>query len=321
MSLHLPGGPGLPVPSSSAVADGNVGLPLIANAVKVLDVVHFDESVLLHNVSTIWFVAIVYLCLVLCLYGNFGTFLQIRQSKLPSPTTGPLMMLIIGLLLGALWLPSIPFVLLSFTNWYLKALDKSPLLTKSVTAGLIQFAGDYAAQCYEGKIDKNMAVSPDDRSDSNTLLWWSTKNYNLRRGISLFVDGLVLSGPLMHYGYQWMEQAIPTRDGDWKAIVCHVLIDDYMIDNLYIALSFVFTGVSEGHGKDLSSIFRKDYWATMRASLYTNLLLIPVECFCFGYLPIQFRTLFMNFVDLLWGAIISFMSHRSRRNQTVSLSG
>jgi hypothetical protein len=231
------------------------------------------------------------------------------------------MMLIPGLVLGALWIPSVPLILFSSIDWYLKALDESPLLTKSVTAGLIQFMGDYAAQCYEGKKNTKIFGSPDNHaSDRRAHFWWPTKHYSMRRGLSLFVDGLVLSGPLMHYSYQWMEQVLPTGTGDWKAIVCHVLIDDYIIDNLYIALSFVFTGVSEGHGKDLSSIFRKDYWATMTASLCTNLVLVPVEYFCFGYLSIQFRTLFMNFVDLLWGAIISFMSHRSRRKEAAAVS-
>lgn len=316
MLLQLRDESDLQAPSSaeevSAIVEASS--PPITTAEKgTYVVVHVDESVLLRNESTIWLLACVSFCLLPFLYCNRGTRFRSRKLNSLLLTTGALMMLIPSLILVTLWLPSIPFALLSFTDWYLKELDGSPLLTKSVTAGLIQFVGDYAAQCYEDNIYH-------DDSERKTLIWWPTKHYNCRRGLSLFVDGLILSGPLMHYGYQWMEEAIPTHNGDWKAIVCHVLIDDYVIDNLYIALSFVFTGVSEGHGKDLSSIFRKDFWATTRASLCTNLLLIPIEYFCFGYLSIRFRTLFMNFVDLLWGAIISFMSHRSRRKKTAASS-
>ncbi len=315
----------LPAPSSDKVAVALVedALAPITNSFRGTYPINVDEPVLPQKESMVWlFLASVYICLAPFLHSNQGALFRSRplnpSSSIP---TGAIMMLIPGLVLGALWIPSVPLILFSSIDWYLKALDESPLLTKSVTAGLIQFMGDYAAQCYEGKKNTKIFGSPDNHaSDRRAHFWWPTKHYSMRRGLSLFVDGLVLSGPLMHYSYQWMEQVLPTGTGDWKAIVCHVLIDDYIIDNLYIALSFVFTGVSEGHGKDLSSIFRKDYWATMTASLCTNLVLVPVEYFCFGYLSIQFRTLFMNFVDLLWGAIISFMSHRSRRKEAAAVS-
>lgn len=97
------------------------------------------------------------------------------------------------------------------------------------------------------------------------------------------------------------------------ATLVHVLVNDYVIDSIYIALSFVFTGVVEGHVHDLVHILHQDLWATIMASWCTSLVFIPVEFVCFGYLDVALRVLAMNVIDLLWGAIISFVSHRTRR--------
>lgn len=190
------------------------------------------------------------------------------------------------------------------SSWYMIVLEEYPVLTKALTTGIIQFFGDYAAQRYEQQ-HKN------DGKETDVA-------YDLRRGLSLFADGLLLSGPLLHYCFEWMEEIWPTGGDDGMAkplaTLCHVFVNDYVIDSVYIGLSFVFTGIVEGYSlRQVAEIFRKDYGATVRASWLTSLGLIPVEILCFGYLSLSFRVLAMNFVDLLWGAIVSFYSHRSRR--------
>jgi len=200
---------------------------------------------------------------------------------------------------------------------YMRALEEYPILTKALTTGIVQFVGDCAAQRYEQQQEKEATTMHSD------------KGYNLRRGISLLADGLLISGPLLHYCFEWMEDAWPTSEGGDGvglarplAILCHVFVNDYMIDSIYIALSFVFTGILEGYSlREVAGSLRKDYGATVRASWLTSLGFIPVEIMCFGYLPLSFRVLAMNFVDLLWGAIVSFYSHRSRRDNLVQLPG
>ena len=192
------------------------------------------------------------------------------------------------------------------STWYLMVLEERPVLTKALTTGIIQLFGDYAAQRYEQKQEIDATKTHD------------KTGYDLRRGLSLFADGLLLSGPLLHYCFEWMEQIWPTSVDDGMAIslatLCHVFVNDYVIDSIYIGLSFIFTGIIEGYSlRQVVDILRKDYVATVRASWITSLGLIPVEILCFGYLSLSFRVLAMNFVDLLWGAIVSFYSHRSRR--------
>eukprot|EP00533_Pseudo-nitzschia_delicatissima_P002607 CAMPEP_0116112890 /NCGR_PEP_ID=MMETSP0327-20121206/19217_1 /TAXON_ID=44447 /ORGANISM="Pseudo-nitzschia delicatissima, Strain B596" /LENGTH=265 /DNA_ID=CAMNT_0003606213 /DNA_START=39 /DNA_END=833 /DNA_ORIENTATION=+ len=123
----------------------------------------------------------------------------------------------------------------NMSDWYMTVLEGFPVLTKSLTTG---------------------------------------KAYDLRRGLSLFCDGLLLSGPLLHYCFEWMEEIWPTGGDEviTLATLCHVFVNDYIIDSIYIGLSFVFTGVVEGYTLgQVAEIFRKDYGATVRASWLTSL--------------------------------------------------
>lgn len=237
------------------------------------------------------------------------------MSKQPTSRAANLWIPALAVVLGYLATTShlSTITLSALLKWYIQKLEGYPLTTKALTTGCMQFVGDWAAQYYEKR-----------RRDGKHGA------YSLRRGLSLFADGLLLSGPLLHYCFEAMEHYLPTtadeKGGDnagntmntTQAVLVHVLINDYIIDTVYIALSFLFTSVAEGYTtkEQLLSIFQKDYVATVTASWCTSLCFIPIEFLCFGYLPLHFRVLSMNFVDLLWGAIISFFSHRSRSRDT-----
>jgi hypothetical protein len=190
------------------------------------------------------------------------------------------------------------------SDWYMTNLEDSPVLTKSLTTAFIQFIGDYMAQMFEAyRI----------RSETTSFLDLN-RNYDLRRGLSLAADGMFLSGPLLHYAFDLLEAFFPIDEEQASyAALFHVIVNDYVIDTIYLFLSFFFVAVAEGHVKDLIDIFRKDFVATLKASWGTSIALIPVEFVCFRYLSIRFRVLAMNFIDIFWGAIVSFVAHRSRR--------
>lgn len=185
--------------------------------------------------------------------------------------------------------------------WYMACLEKTPVVTKSLTTAVIQFIGDYFAQIFEAYRIRGVLGS-------------RVQNYDLRRGLSLAADGMLLSGPLLHYAFDLMEKMLPTTEGQAsQAALLHVLANDYLVDTIYLGISFFFVAIAEGHIKELVSIFQKDFFATVKASWCTSVVLIPVEFICFRYLSVSFRVLAMNFVDIIWGAIVSFVAHRSRR--------
>jgi len=115
---------------------------------------------------------------------------------------------------------------------------------------------------------------------------------------------------------------MPTTDGEngddpklsaTFAAIVHVLADTVVLDTFFIATTILFTGLVEGVAPTLLwRQFRTDYWATLRASWITSAVLFPVEFSCFRFFPLQARTLAVNVVDVIWDAVLSFYTHRSR---------
>jgi hypothetical protein len=182
-----------------------------------------------------------------------------------------------------------------------------PVITKSVTAGVIGIFGDFMAQNLEAALHRRK------RTMKQVYEPASAKTYDPRRGLSIALDGLLISGPLMHYGYQLFDRIIPIAGGGSTAALLHVLLDSVFLDAFFVASTFVVTGCMEGYSfRQLLPQLRKDYLPALQASWATSLLVAPIEFACFRFLPLSLRVLAVNFIDVIWDAVISFMAHRSR---------
>jgi hypothetical protein len=214
-------------------------------------------------------------------------------------------------------------------GWYMHQLAVHPVPVKSLSAGLVGLVGDAIAQYF---------------------LTGKGHRYHVRRGLALLVDGVV-SGPFMHVAYEWMERIVPTKqeqeqqqqpsssspssplsaDDDtsfssssstssssspWYSHVAafiHVLADILILDSTFVALTILLTGVLEGIPYPiLMDQFRNDYIGTLRASWITSMILFPLQFCMFRFLPLRLRVLAVNFLDVIWDAVLSFNAHRSR---------
>eukprot|EP00542_Grammatophora_oceanica_P003127 CAMPEP_0194069624 /NCGR_PEP_ID=MMETSP0009_2-20130614/87743_1 /TAXON_ID=210454 /ORGANISM="Grammatophora oceanica, Strain CCMP 410" /LENGTH=389 /DNA_ID=CAMNT_0038722829 /DNA_START=80 /DNA_END=1249 /DNA_ORIENTATION=+ len=227
--------------------------------------------------------------------------------------------------------------------WYLLQLDQAPLLTKSTTSALLGIAGDYMAQWLEYKLRarrqhqqqqpsntakrrKNNHVSATatttpsrlvDRVKSKLRI---NDTYDLNRSLAIAAESLIISGPLMHFGYDYFERLLPiagstTKNGGGSiAAFSHVLADSILLDSIFVATAILFTGWFEGYHwrKDILPQFRQDYWTTLKTSFATSMGLLPIEFLCFRFLPVALRTLSVNVLDILWDFVVSFMTHRRR---------
>jgi Mpv17 / PMP22 family len=198
-------------------------------------------------------------------------------------------------------------------SWYILQLEVAPLITKSVTSGVLGMGGDYMAQWLEYKLGKRI-------SNKQSSSWKDVvrihQTYHLRRGLAILVDGLIISGPLMHWGYNFFEYVLPISGAQhrWVAALAHVVADSVFLDAIFVGTAFIVTGLMEGYRlrRDIWPQFRTDYGPTLRASWATSLILMPLEFVCFRFLPVSFRTLAMNLTDIIWDTVVSFMAHRSR---------
>ena len=230
----------------------------------------------------------------------------------------------------------------SIPSWYLAQLAAAPLRTKCVTGGLIALAGDYGAQWFEyrssqaskrskivlsDQASQREAFSPpsgltDGRLKQSNLLSING-TYNIRRGIARFLECLLISSPLMHYGYDLFESIIPVSGSGLYsslAALTHVFADSVFLDGIFVGTGIVATGLLEGHSlkNHVLPNLRNVYVPTLKASVVTSGALMPLQFLSFRFLPVQLRVLSINAVDLVWTGVISFMSHNAGIDSEVS---
>ena len=193
---------------------------------------------------------------------------------------------------------------------YLHFLDKHEVLTKCLTSGVIGIIGDFIAQCFEH----------------------SVKQKSLQRAFSLdrirlfgiLFESTLVSGPLMHYAYNYMEYMVPVHSGNmknsnanplshWIAPSIHVLADLALLGPTFVFTMMLFTSIIEGRISTFTSEFMLDFGPALWASTIASLSFVPVQLIAFKYLPIKFRLLYMNFQDVVWNAVVSVMAHKSRK--------
>lgn len=234
------------------------------------------------------------------------------------------------------------FQLLSFhakaiSSWYMDLLAWSPLVTKAVTTATIGVVGDTTAQYFETRLQRSIEKFPkkaDDEShirkethrfsdsekstNRDPISWPQT--YDRRRGLSVFVENILVSGPLLHFAYNTMENILPTSSGGREAILAalgHALLDNFVLDTIFLALFFISTGIAEGYIRELVPQFRKDFLPTLKTGWLTGLCLVPVQSFLFRFLPLSLRVLGTNIIDIFWEAYTSYMVHRRRRQAAI----
>lgn len=222
------------------------------------------------------------------------------------------------------------------SSWYLSRLDVSPLLTKCITGGIIALLGDYGAQWFEYKRTNRRSkeegvISSSDTAYSlragavnDTARSTSGKSlsihgmYDFRRGIARFLECLLISSPLMHYGYDLFEKMVPTVaigggvGGIYRSLAAlsHVIADSVFLDGIFVFTGIMATGLLEGHSlRKVLPNLRNVYVPTLKASIITSSALMPLQFLSFRFLPLQLRVLSVNGVDLIWTAVVSHVSH------------
>ena len=210
----------------------------------------------------------------------------------------------------------------SVSSWYMGLLEFSPLLTKTITTATIGILGDTTAQYFETRaLDSHEESAEQEkmhkgtRADHNTRRSW-LHNYDRRRGLSVFGENILISGPLLHFAYNWMESILPTTFGGSSAIIAalgQALIDNFVLDTIFLALAFISTGIAEGFIRELPAQFRKDFVPTLTMGWVTGLCLIPIQFCLFRFMPLSLRVLGVNCIDVFWEAYVSYMIHRRRR--------
>lgn len=167
-------------------------------------------------------------------------------------------------------------------SFYLKALETNPILTKAITASVLNAIGDLACQIL---VEKNEKI-------------------NFRRFAIFATMGLVMIGPVLHYWYGF-NQAIISAPG-LKGGIMRMAIDQIFFAPVFVAACFSTLFLLEGKPKEIPDKLKSD----LKPAVFANWKLwVPAQFINFVYVPPPLRVAFSSCVSLLWNVYLSFASN------------
>ncbi|GJD07072.1 Peroxisomal membrane protein 2 [Galdieria sulphuraria] len=159
---------------------------------------------------------------------------------------------------------------------YLRQLQTNPLITKSITSGII--------------------------SSLSTVLV-----------INEFTIGLVLRAPVVHYFHTFLDKCLfrNAKQTSLAVIVAKVILDQFIFSPPFTALYYYVTALMRDEPlKPVSQKIRRELFDVMKKSW---LLWIPVNAINYALIPLELRVLFANIVDVFWTAyLISTVSSKAK---------
>lgn len=170
---------------------------------------------------------------------------------------------------------------------YNVALEEQPLLTKSVTAGVILGAADVAGQAIENKMKGVEDASID-----------------VARFARFAFFGFILQAPWNHFYYLFLDGALPpTADPFTPTTGIKVFIDQFIQAPIFTVIIFYFLGILEGKSTgDVKDQLDRDYKDTMLANWK---LWVPATAINIAFCPPLLRVLFLNCVFFFWSIYLS----------------
>lgn len=162
-----------------------------------------------------------------------------------------------------------------------------------------------------------------------------------QRMVAMFIDGLVCTGPLLHYVYEFYEYVLPTgggghggntsedsgsnlptstnnndnsnKRGPMFAALVQVLFDNFIMCIVYITVLMVFTGILEGRASLIKHELMNDLIPAVKVSWRVSAMgYAPMQFLSFHYLPRNLRVLAVNSLDVVWVTVMSYVTHRNR---------
>lgn len=186
-------------------------------------------------------------------------------------------------------------ILAAFATFYTNQLSVRPILTKSLTAGIIFMASDYCAQLIE------RSDNGTDEDDNNKMpLVWS-------RMVTNFLVGLLVFGPAANAWYSTIFKLLPSTSliSTLQKAALGQLIFGPAFTSVFFgagmiqAGSFSFGGWIQKVQQDLPAV-----WAS-------GLGFWPfVDFISYKIIPVQWIPLFVNFCSFIWTVYLSIVSNR-----------
>ncbi|KAL3670278.1 hypothetical protein V7S43_004591 [Phytophthora oleae] len=198
---------------------------------------------------------------------------------------------------------------------YDECLRRQPLLTKMATSSVFFGLGDRLAQRVEklGKTDEELSET----DSNNTVEEGRVLSESTAKTVRMMVWGGLLLSPMVHNWHNLLERAFV---GTGKTVVAKKVVADMVFIAPQIPIWFL-TSTGLMAGKPLRQAFDEsvEKQPVMLAASYT--LWPAVNCISYSVVPLQYRLLFGNVINLGWSSFLSYMTnHPSKVAAMVSTS-
>lgn len=207
--------------------------------------------------------------------------------------------------------PSLPLLLMAMGRMYVTQLSLRPILTKSLTAGIIFGLSDMCAQSIEHRRQSYHSLLDDrgvDRSTTTTPLSKSSTVLSYSRILTSFLVGVLYFGPAAHYWYNWILRIMPSTSllSTLQKALLGQLIFGPIFTSIFFGAGMLRTGeftVTSWLMKvrnDLPSVWVSGcgYWPL-------------VDFLSFMIVPAMWIPLFVNFASFIWTIYLSAMANQS----------
>ncbi|XP_003974957.1 peroxisomal membrane protein 2 [Takifugu rubripes] len=164
---------------------------------------------------------------------------------------------------------------------YLFLLKRYPIITKSVTSGILTALGNLLSQNLEA------------RKKAGAIDGTGVARYA--------VYGLFITGPVSHCFYQLMEALIPTTDP--HCIIKRLLLDRLIFAPGFLLIFYFVMNILEFKGwEEFEKKLKGSFWTALKMNwkVWT-----PFQFVNINFVPVQFRVLFANMVALFWYAYLA----------------
>ncbi|KAM4577262.1 peroxisomal membrane protein 2-like [Odontesthes bonariensis] len=170
---------------------------------------------------------------------------------------------------------------------YLILLKKYPILTKSVTSGILSALGNLLSQILEARKKAKSGAG--------------VNEIDVAGATRYAVYGFFITGPVSHFFYQLMEAWIPTTDS--LCVVKRLLLDRFIFAPGFLLIFYFVMNILEAKGwEDFEKKMRISYWTALKMNwkVWT-----PFQFININFVPVQFRVLFANMIALFWYAYLA----------------
>lgn len=163
-------------------------------------------------------------------------------------------------------------------KFYLSKLQSDPLLTKSITSGILSGLGDLLSQLIENGFSFN-------KCDPKKVLEFGQ-------------FGLMVSGPVFHFWYKFIDKVFSRFNlSGLQVILLKILAEQIILRPFFFSLLFLYTSIQRGTTAQLGKKIKNDLIPTCITSMKVS---IPAAFIAFKFVPPEMRVLFGNIVALFW---------------------